>query len=235
MEFQELNKLNLNFNEKDPFTIIEWICNAAYAKEKIAMTTAFQISGVVIMHMLKKLGISIPIFFIDTGFHFPQTIDFQERITKLFQLNVTVIKPKALKCDLESKNGKYIYESNPDFCCQMNKIEPLNQLKSRKNIQFWMSGLRRDQGGERSNYNVFMIDKMKKIRIHPLLNWNWNQVWKYTIENKIPYHPLYDEGYSSIGCFPPSCTSKNEVEQGERSGRWNGNSKSECGLHSDLQ
>ena len=233
MIFSDTKKINETLSELSPIAILEWI--RENIESNIAMTTSFQISGVVLLHMLHTLNMKIPLFFIDTGFHFPETLIFKERITRLYDLHVQTVKPRIEKKDLEKKHGKYLYRTNPGVCCKINKIEPLNKVKKQNNYKYWISALRRDQGGERTEYNVLMKDAKKNIRIHPLINWKWSDVWNYTVENNIPYHPLYDKGYSSIGCFPPECTSRSDIKNGERSGRWKGKSKTECGLHLDLK
>lgn len=233
MTTAQLRKLNEALSGHTPLSLLRWVKENIEAD--IAMTTSFQISGVVIMHMLHRLEMMIPVFFIDTGYHFPETLDFKERIIRLFDLKVRVVKPDIAKEVLEEKHGKYLYQVNPTVFCKINKTDPLNTVKKEVHHKFWISGLRRDQGGVREKFNLLMRDARKHIRIHPLINWTRREVWKYTLDNNIPYHPLYDKGYSSIGCFPPSCTAKNDAENGERSGRWEGHSKTECGLHLDLE
>jgi phosphoadenosine phosphosulfate reductase len=233
MTASEIRKISEELSGHPPLSVLRWV--KENIKDEIAMTTSFQISGVVIMHMLHRLDMAIPSFFIDTGYHFPETLDFKDRITKLFDLKLRIVRAQIPKKELEKKHGKFLYTSNPTVCCKINKIDPLNLIKKEKKYNYWISGLRRDQGGERKNFSLLMMDARKQIRIHPLISWTWADVWKYTLDNEIPYHPLYDKGYSSIGCFPPSCTSRGDITNGERSGRWKGKSKTECGLHLDLK
>lgn len=228
-----IKALNRAFSRESPETILEYVKDECL--EEAAMTSALQVSGVVIMHMMKRIGMDIPVYFINTGFHFPETLEYRDRLKKELYIDLRTIRPQSNRKQTDSRRGPQLYESDPDVCCQMNKVQPLNDLKKAAGKRIWISGLRRDQGGARAHYNHVMVDGRGFIRIHPLLRWKWEKVWDYIIENRLPYHPLYDQGYTSIGCFPLSCTSKNEIEKGERRGRWAKHKKNECGLHLDLR
>jgi phosphoadenosine phosphosulfate reductase len=129
---------------------------------------------------------------------------------------------------------KNIAKEHIDTCCQINKVEPLNRLKKKLNASAWISALRRDQNSSRADLNMFMMDKAGYIRIHPLIHWDNKKLWQYIYSQNLPFHPLYDQGYASIGCYPPSCTTRSISGGGERSGRWANTEKIECGLHLDL-
>lgn len=199
-----------------------------------AMTTSFQVSGTVLMHMIRDITFDFPLFFIDTGYHFSETREFKNRLRQEWNMNIHTILPTVSRKKQDERFGPRLYDSNPELCCRLNKQIPLKNLKKEIAVQAWISALRTHQGETRRRIQPVMTDADGFVRIHPLWNWTWNDVWKYIREFSIPYHPLYDKGYTSIGCFPPSCTQKNDISNGERAGRWKGKGKSECGLHSDL-
>lgn len=228
-----LEELNEKFRHSEPEEILEWTIKTF--PYQATMTSSFQASGIVLIHMIKKITFDFPVFFIDTGFHFPETLEFKNRITKEWNLNVHTIMPMISKRKLEQKHGQFLYEKDPDFCCLVNKVTPLRNLKKEIGVKNWISAIRKDQAETRKNLKPLMRDNERNLRIHPLVNWTGQRVWTYIREHSLPYNPLYDQGYTSIGCFPPCCTSKNELEDGERAERWSGRSKLECGLHTGLK
>ncbi len=229
----DLNELNEKFKRSEPEEILEWTVRTF--PYQAAMTSSFQASGIVLIHMLRRITFDFPIFFIDTGFHFPETLEFKNRITKEWSLNVHTIIPMMSKRKLEQKVGPFLYEKNPDLCCRINKVSPLENLRTEIDVKNWISAVRKDQSENRKSLKPLMRDRERNLRIHPLVNWTSRKVWAYIHDHSLPYNPLYDQGYSSIGCFPPCCTSKNGLEDDERAGRWSGSLKSECGLHTDLK
>ena len=224
--------LNREFKDAAPHEIIRW-CIENLVPD-LAMMSSFQISGMVILDLLRQESYKIPLFFIDTGYHFPETIEFRDKIIQEFGLDITSVKPVTSRDDFEKKHGKELYKTNPDFCCSINKIEPHERALKDFGYHHWISGIRKDQSPARANNEIFMHDGNGGIRVHPLLNWKRDDVWNYIKENNIPYHPLYDFGYSSIGCSPETCTSLGSSSDDERSGRWKNFSKTECGLHNEL-
>jgi len=228
----EVEKLNARFLETETREVLEW-CFEELAPN-LALTTSFQVSGIVLLDILRQINPDIAVYFIDTGYHFPETLEFKDMITERFQLSLRIIQPDISRSAAEAQYGRQLYKNNPDLCCRINKVLPIKTAKEQSGISNWVSSLRRDQSASRADHKVFMRDDAGHLRIHPLINWTWKYVWKYTREHNLPYHPLYDLGYTSIGCFPPQCTSKNYFENGERSGRWKGSDKRECGIHLGL-
>ncbi len=230
---KNLAYLNKKFKNSNTEEILEWIFENQFPD--FAMTSSFQVSGVVLIYLIKKMKIDFPVYFIDTGYHFPETLEFKNRLEKEWNLNVIIIRSKISKKEQEKEYGKFLYNRNPDLCCLINKVEPLRELKRKLGVNAWISAIRRDQSQSRSDYKVFMKDPTNHIRIHPLINWTINDIWNFVNKRKIPFHPLYEKGYTSIGCFPPACTAKNKENNSEREGRWTGKKKIECGLHLDLK
>lgn len=229
----EIQKLNEQFAAAEPEEILGWAVRTL--PYQTALTSSFQASGVVLIHMLRKITLDFPIFFIDTGYHFPETLEFKARLIREWKLNVHTIIPKISKAEQYHIHGPRLFERDPDLCCRLNKVDPLLALQRELGLKGWISALRRDQAETRRNLRLVMKDENGNLRIHPMLLWTRERVWAYIEKHRLPTNPLYDQGYASIGCFPPCCTSKSEPGSDERSGRWAGKGKIECGLHSQLK
>lgn len=228
-----LKALNTRFSRESPDEVLRWVKKKF--NPRLAMITSFQVTGVVLLHLTKNIMGDITVYHIDTGYHFPETLEFKNRLIREWKLNVVTIKPKLTRRAFEKKYGKELYRTNPDLCCQINKVEPLQRLMRQSKIEAWISAIRRDQSPTRAEYTIFMRDQEGHLRIHPLINWDKEAVWEYVKKHNLPFHPLYDEGYSSIGCFPSSCTTRTTPDRQERDGRWVGKTKTECGIHLDLE
>ena len=229
---ENIDRYNQLLDKMEPMEILKWVNENLQGQ--VAMTTSLQISGMVILDMLSKLDVEFPVYFIDTGYHFTETLDFKTKVEKYYNFKVTSVKPQMSRQRFEQIYGKALHDSDPDFCCKKNKIEPQQQIMAETGYQYWLSGIRRDQSHSRADYKVLMLDENGYIRVHPLINWKWNQVWDYINQNQVPYHPLYLFGYTPIGCSPESCTVPANGGSGERSGRWRNKAKTECGLHQKL-
>jgi phosphoadenosine phosphosulfate reductase len=232
MKEYDLKKLNMQFRYARCEDILSWIIENIYPDA--AMTSSFQASGVVLIDMIREIQSNFPIYFIDTGYHFPETLEFRDRLIHEWNLNVRTIKSCQKDNNPKEENEEPLYKKDPDLCCRLNKVEPLKRLKKELNVSAWLSAVRRDQNSNRFSFDMFMHDKKGYIRIHPLIHWSRSKVWQYIYAKKLPFHPLYDRGYTSIGCFPPGCTTRSISENSPRNGRWSGIDKTECGLHLDL-
>lgn len=226
---RDIRDLNKTFASSSTPEILQWICREW--RTELAMISSFQLTGLVLIHMLKTLRSLPDLYFIDTGFHFPETLDFVAKIESLWKLKVVRVRAEK-DPQASSKNGAPpLYESDPDSCCRIHKVEPFRRVKIESGRTRWISALRRDQSPTRSNHRLFMRDDDGHIRVHPMIHWTREQIWEYVIRHRLPYHPHYDRGYTSIGCFPPVCTRRNGSTEDERAGRWSGRNKKECGLH----
>ncbi len=197
---------------------------------KLFATSSFQTHSIVLLHIISKIDKSIPVYFINTGFLFAETVAFKDKIAKEFDLNIidTVpLIPKNLQKDMA---GNLFFTSDPDYCCYLNKIQPLDPILAENDV--WINGVRADQTAVRSKMNVEEKSKYGVIRFHPMLDWTKQEIFKYIKEHKLPRHPLDDKGYMSIGCEP--CTRKIDLSGDERAARWFGLKKTECGLNTDL-
>jgi phosphoadenosine phosphosulfate reductase len=195
--------------------------------DKLAMTTAFGYSGIVLMSFVKDIVPELPIYFIDTRFHFEETLKLAEKIKKEWKLNIIYISTTYTEEELEKIIGKEAYKTDPDLCCQYRKVEPL--LRVLKTKDAWLSAIRRDQARTRESITVIEIDNRGSIKINPLYNWTRDQTWMYIRKYDLPYNPLHDQYYPSVGCKP--CTSPVDKGGDERDGRWRGMPKVECGIH----
>lgn len=191
----------------------------------VAMTTALGYSGMILLWIKKQANLSFPVYFIDTGYHFQETMEFLEVVKQLVGKDLEVVAANT-----RHSNDK-IYQTDPDHCCKQHKVEVFNTLK--KSHEVWLHALRKDQSETRAGLDFVMVDRDGKIRVHPLLDWTRDQCWDYIEVNNIPSHPLHKKGYMSIGCAP--CTTPVSSWQHERDGRWvHRPEKTECGLHGHI-
>lgn len=213
-----------------PEQILGW----AYATiDRIAVATSFQASGMVILHMTRALRPDVPVLFLDTGFHFPETLEFRHRIADMWGLEIVDLRGEHGSAKRQTEiYGPQLYKRDPDKCCFINKVEPLQ--KALENYDGWISGLRRDQSPLRATTPIVEAQMLPSgnevLKIHPLAHWTREDVNRYVNEHDVPTHPLLEMGFPSIGCFP--CTRAVKTGEAERAGRWDGIAKTECGIHS---
>jgi phosphoadenosine phosphosulfate reductase len=195
---------------------------------KLTMATAFGPEGCVILHYLSEINPDVYVFNLDTGYQFKETLELRDRIAKRYGIEVELLTPDTTVEQYEAKHGGPLYKTKPDQCCFDRKVTVLRQAVVGWNA--WMSGIRRDQSSDRAGAPIVGWDKKFGIvKISPLANWTKQEVWKTITDHEIPYNPLHDQGYSSIGCWP--CSRAVMFGEDERAGRWSGSAKNECGLH----
>jgi phosphoadenosine phosphosulfate reductase len=229
MEIIHSVELNL-LNHRHAGSSAEEILRSAHERwgEKLGMTTAFGYSGVYLMSLLTRMGIYPDIYFIDTGYHFPETYEFAEQLKERWGVNIhTICTDEQIRRYVTEELGAEPWKSNPNLCCHFLKVAPLLQVLPEKDA--WISALRRDQSSSRKGIDIFQLDSRGTLKVHPLAHYSGEEVWEEIRRDEIPYHPLHDDGYLSIGCAP--CTSPARAGEDERSGRWRGSGKLECGLH----
>lgn len=204
-----------------------------YKKEgkRLFTTSSFQSHSIVLLHILSRIDKSIPVIFINTGYHFPETVEFRDKVKEAFGLkNVIDLRPEVPKFMQRDSEGRLLFTSDPDHCCYLNKTQPVDSLLLRHDV--WINGVRADQSAVRKAMKVEQPAPHDSIRFHPMLDWNAKMIYQYQKEFDLPKHPLESNGYLSIGCEP--CTRKVDPEMMEREARWYGMNKTECGLHTDL-
>ncbi|WP_420491216.1 phosphoadenylyl-sulfate reductase [Neobacillus vireti] len=214
-------------NKPDFLDVLKW----AYQeyKDDIVYSCSFGAEGIVLIDLIYKVNKQAKIIFLDTGLHFPETYELIEKVKERYPLlDITMLKPKASLEDQAKWYGDELWKHNPNLCCHMRKVVPLKEALS--NVSAWISGLRRDQSLTRRNTQyINKDDKFHKVKICPLIHWSWEDIMTYITLNNLPYNPLHDQGYPSIGCAP--CTQPVTNTGDLRAGRWAGNTKTECGLH----
>jgi len=221
----ELIEINNELSKMNAFQRLKWARDIF--KEKFCITSSFGLQSAVMVHLVYKIDNMIPIIFIDTGYHFSETIAYMEYFQKIFKLNIIIIKPELTRMEYEEKSN-YANENDQDSCCRFNKVIPLqNALKK---YDCWGTGIRKDQTEARKKADFFMLEDREKNRykLSPLLDYSGSDIrLHYSIYN-LAAHPLARKGYKSVGC--DCCTTPNNENESERAGRWNG-IKTECGIH----
>ncbi len=193
-------------------------------------TSSFQSHSIILLHILSRIDKTIPVYFLDTGYHFPETIIYKNEVTELLNLNTIDLKSCTPKNMQKDNQGRLLFTSDPDHCCYLNKVSPTNNLLMRYDV--WINGVRADQNKLRNSFKVEEPAPHNTIRFHPMLDWSSKEINDYRKQYNLPIHPLEAKGYLSIGCEP--CTRKIDQDMSERDARWFGLNKTECGLHTDL-
>jgi len=217
---------NAELTGTPPEVVLRWAVREFHPR--LMMATAFGAEGLCILHMLADIEPTVRIVNLDTGYQFAETLELRERILQRYGIAVEYVRPETTVEEYEKQHGGPLYVHRPDQCCFDRKVIPLR--KSVEGYAAWISAIRRDQTADRAAAGVVQWDpKFNVVKVNPLLTWDRNQVWKFVIDHNIPYNPLHDQGYPSIGCWP--CTSPVGAGEDERAGRWAGSKKKECGLH----
>jgi phosphoadenosine phosphosulfate reductase len=223
---EELRAHSQRLDGAGPQEIIAWAVEKYFPK--LTMATAFGPEGCVIIHMLAEIEPRTHVFNLDTGYQFKETLELRERIAQRYGIEVEMRRAETAVPEYEALHGGPLYKTNPDQCCADRKVKVLRE--SVVGWTAWMSGIRRDQSSDRAGAAIVGWDKkFGLVKISPLANWTKKDVWKMITDHRIPYNPLHDQGYTSIGCWP--CTRAVAFGEDERSGRWSGTAKKECGLH----
>jgi phosphoadenosine phosphosulfate reductase len=213
------------------FEAIKYKINEYNTKyQKMFTTSSFQTHSIVLLHILSRIDNTIPVYFINTGYHFPETVAFKDQIADLLKLNMKEVSSFTPRHMQKDARGKLLFTSDPDFCCYLNKVQPLEPILAEHDV--WINGVRADQSAVRKSFKEEEKAPHDVIRFHPMLDWNTKMIETYIKEHKLPRHPLEEKGYFSIGCEP--CTRKFDLEWNAREGRWFGLNKTECGLNTDL-
>jgi len=222
IEFQSEMKAKLN-------DLRGTLAREVTSKQDVCLTCSFQAEDVLLVKLAIEFNPELPILFLDTGYHFRETYEYRDRIEKEWNLNLINLLPEQSVAEQESEFG-ILYKSAPDQCCNFRKVQPL--FKAVANYRVWLTGLRREQAKSRAALEesaLFTLPAGRKIlKLAPLAAWTTRDVWYACQHLSIPLLPLYERGYTSIGCEP--CTMLPSDPRDPRSGRWSGN-KVECGIH----
>jgi phosphoadenosine phosphosulfate reductase len=213
--------------QADYLDVLKWAFQEY--QDEIIYACSFGAEGIVLIDLIHKVNPMAKIVFLDTGLHFKETYELIEKVKRKYP--TLKIKQEKSILSLEGQEkwyGEELWKENPNLCCHIRKVAPLKEALS--TTKAWISGLRREQSPTRSSIQyINKDDKFKKIKICPLIHWTWEEIMTYIEFNKLPYNPLHDQGYPSVGCTP--CTASISDQDDFRAGRWVGHTKTECGLH----
>jgi phosphoadenosine phosphosulfate reductase len=197
-------------------------------KKDVAISSAFGAEGMVLIDMASKVYPEFRLFTLDTEFLFPETYDLMERVEKRYGIRIERVYSALTPEEQEKAQGPALWSRDPDQCCKLRKIEPLR--KKLAGLRAWITAIRRDQTAARAHARPVEWDtRFQLLKINPLVDWSAEKVWQYIGEHDVPYNPLHDRHYPSIGCT--HCTRAIKPGEDPRAGRWSGFNKTECGLH----
>jgi phosphoadenosine phosphosulfate reductase len=209
-----------------PQRILRWA--VAEFHPRLTLATAFGAEGCCLIHLLAEIEPGVRTFNLETGYQFPETLELRERLKERYGIVVELERPELTVVEYEAEHGGPLYRRRPDQCCHDRKLVPLRRALA--GYDAWVSAIRRDQTADRAGAAVVQWDaRFGLVKVNPLLNWTRREVWKFIVAHDVPYNPLHDRGYPSIGCWP--CTGAVEAGADERAGRWAGTGRKECGLH----
>jgi phosphoadenosine phosphosulfate reductase len=229
---EEIHHLAAEFEGRTPHDILQWA--ADNFGSRVAISSAFGPEGLVVIDIaMRKVTPRLPIFTIDTGFFFKETVELIRQIEQEYGVAIEWLHPELTPEQQAEKYGPELYRRKPDQCCYMRKVLPLQ--KKLPQLDGLVAGLRRSQGETRQGAKILQLQETAEghryIKINPLAAWSKEEVWWYIISHQLHYNPLHDQGCPSIGCSPDCCTRAVKDGEGERVGRWAGSEKKECGLH----
>ncbi len=223
----DLDVVNEQFDAADPQTVLGWV--DATFDAGVAATSSFQTQSVPLLHLIAQTMPQCPILFLDTGFHFSETLEFRDHLQEAFGLNVRSLTTQLGHEGFRKKHGA-LHRRDPDLCCHLNKVRPLERALD--DYMVWISGIRRDQTEARAETPVVAQLDSGLYKVCPMATWTSRDIWQYLNAHDLPAHPLFEQGYFSIGCAP--CTRRPGHGGDERDGRWAGMDKQECGLHTEV-
>ena len=227
---QEILELNGRFEHLSPPAIVRWALEES-GVERIAIASAFQAEGTCVMHMASMIRPDVEILFLDTGFQFAETLAFKEQLAERLGLTVRDLAGEYTVEQQTQAFGARLYERDPELCCEINKVRPM--FEALQALDAWITAYRRDSSPTRARGTILDRYELEPgrhmLKLNPVANWTRRDTWAYLKAYGLPHNPLYDLGYSSIGCAP--CTRVRFEGEPERAGRWAGLSRWECGIH----
>jgi phosphoadenosine phosphosulfate reductase len=231
---ESVRMLSETLEQQSLTEVLRWVWDRFGAKA--AVGTSFQGAGLVLLDHAVKAGLPLPVFTLDTGLLFEETVALKERLEEFWGIRIERVEPEFSVEEQAREFGPELWVKKPDLCCQMRKVEPLQRRL--RDLSVWITGVRREQSSTRQQtrlLELYLFDPVSErhiLKLNPMVAWSRDSVWSYLKEHGIPYNPLHDRGYRSIGCHP--CTRPSGDGEGERAGRWTGFQKTECGIHTFL-
>ena len=212
-----------------PLEILRWATDR-YGP-RLTFATGFGAEGCVLIDVIGRHCLPVDIFTLDTGLLFPETYDLWKRLETRYGLTIRRVAPELSVEQQAAAHGPELWARQPDRCCDMRKVTPLVAQLSQ--FDAWITAIRREQTDHRADAQPVEWDKKFGLaKVNPLVRWTKKEVWAHLLEHDVPYNPLHDRGYPSVGCLP--CTSHVNAGEDDRTGRWRGNAKTECGLHANV-
>jgi phosphoadenosine phosphosulfate reductase len=223
----ELEQINQELADASPQAVLKWAVENFGAKLTLACSFG-GISGMVLLDMAVRIDPNIRVFYLDTGFLFPEAYALRDETARRYNIEPVAFRPELSPEAQAQQYGEALWQSDPDKCCALRKVEPNRQAL--QGMYAWITGLRRDQSSTRKQVRpVDWDNKFNLYKISPLWDWTEEMVWIYLKAEGVPYNPLHEKGYPSLGCT--HCTRPVAEGEDSRAGRWSGTGKIECGLH----
>jgi len=226
----DLEQLNQRFNTAHPREILAWCVE--HILEGLVQTSAFNVDDMVITDIFyRDLKQVVPVIFLDTLHHFPQSLELVAKAKEIYNLDLRIYKTPDVDTReaFAAKYGAALWDSDIEKFHHLTKIEPLQRSLDELNTVAWITGRRRDQAVTRAQMPVFEVDAQQRLKVNPLASWTRKDSWHYVFQHNVIYNPLHDQGYPSIGDEP--ITTPVAEGEDERAGRWRGTGKTECGIH----
>ena len=225
VELRELaEQAGRDLEDASALEILRWAADT-FGK-RFCVTSSME--DAVVAHLASRALPGVDVVFLDTGYHFPETIGTRDAVEAVIDVNVITLTPRQTDAEQDSEYGPKLHDRDPDLCCKLRKVQPLEQ--GLKDYRAWATGLRRDESPTRADTPVVGWDeKRRKVKISPIARWTQDDVDAYVAEHGVLTNPLLMDGYASVGCAP--CTRRVLEGEDARAGRWAGRAKTECGLH----
>lgn len=220
-----LARISRTFESAHPKDILRWAFREF--SPDVTIASSFGAEDVALLHMALELDPRVRVFTLNTGLLFPETLELIARFERECGLQVVEFSPDLSLEEQDRIYGPDLYSRDPDLCCRLRKVNPLERALD--GYAAWVTGLRREQSPTRKNIAIVSLDRRGMVKVSPLATWTHRDLWTYITSENVPYNPMHDRGYLSIGCRP--CTTPVSEGEDERSGRWRGTSKKECGIH----
>jgi phosphoadenosine phosphosulfate reductase len=226
MNITKFDYAALGLEWRHPREILRWATD--HFAPKLTFATGFGVEGCVLIDLIGRYRLPIDLFTLDTGLLFPETYQLWRKLEERYNLTIRSVRPVWTVEEQTQHAGAGLWKSNPTRCCELRKLAPLRTAL--QGYTAWITAIRRDQTPDRATAAVVEPDPTYGlVKVNPLVAWTSADVWNYVCKHSVPYNPLHDHGYPSIGCWP--CTTSVIPSEDPRAGRWRGQGKTECGLH----
>ena len=222
---KDVRRVNQWLEGAHPGDAIRWAVENV-TPGRLIVASSFGPTGMVNLHLLAEIAPEVPVAFVDTLYHFPETLEHAERVKERYGFDVRVYRPADSRKEFEETHGERLWDRDLELFHRLTRVEPMK--RALEGVEGWITGRRRDQSDSRAD--LAHVEVGDRIKINPVASWPAEDVWSFIHDNDVPYNPLHDRGYQSLGDQP--LTTPVAEEEHERAGRWRGNERLECGIHS---